>query len=369
MNLKAGTHRTITRLCLAMLALLTLTGCGESSADEPAVTATHETVTGDTPYEQGLGAYQAGDFAKAAGFWRPAAEQDDPDAQYGLGLLAERGALGDANQAEAAEWYQQAWGNGLKARPGRWLSSTALDTYLDVIEFDWVARLGSAHGLGLPEDDKGVARLYADADHKHWALVVTRTVSETAWEESTVAYIGRDLVLRPYHAMHELYNRPFEMEHEGKQIKTTRGKLVEFMHARAIETHEELLKLGTEPDDDLLIEPVLGHPFHYYADNADGVALADRLGLDTAADDFTPYLIYARVLHDKGLFAAAQGTLIRDGEDLGVLSFFAQPDHSRTWRVVLSSLSGSSTAIGGGHRFALSRAVMQIAREGEHEPF
>lgn len=60
-------------------------------------------------YEDGLSAFQAGDYDKAERIWRELAGQGDPAAQYGLGVLYEKGA-GPVQQddAQAVRWYEQA---------------------------------------------------------------------------------------------------------------------------------------------------------------------------------------------------------------------------------------------------------------------
>ena len=60
-------------------------------------------------YEDGLSAFQAGDYDKAESIWRELAGQGDPAAQYGLGVLYEKGA-GPVEQddAQAVRWYEQA---------------------------------------------------------------------------------------------------------------------------------------------------------------------------------------------------------------------------------------------------------------------
>lgn len=59
-------------------------------------------------YQSGYRAYQAGNYEMARAQWRLAAQNDDPRAQYALGLLYYRGNTGPANYEEAAKWFMYA---------------------------------------------------------------------------------------------------------------------------------------------------------------------------------------------------------------------------------------------------------------------
>lgn len=52
------------------------------------------------------------DYGTALKIWMNAAESGDPDAQYYLGVLYEKGAEGQPNFAKAADWYRQAADRG-----------------------------------------------------------------------------------------------------------------------------------------------------------------------------------------------------------------------------------------------------------------
>ncbi|RMD65384.1 MAG: sel1 repeat family protein, partial [Alphaproteobacteria bacterium] len=58
-------------------------------------------------YEDGMAAYEDGDYLRAVKIWRPLAEAGDANAQYGLGKLYETGG-GDLarDYARAAKWYR-----------------------------------------------------------------------------------------------------------------------------------------------------------------------------------------------------------------------------------------------------------------------
>ncbi|MGF1623315.1 MAG: hypothetical protein ACFCVH_00415 [Alphaproteobacteria bacterium] len=59
-------------------------------------------------FEDGVAAYEAGDYATALEQWRPLAEAGDPEAQYRVGQLFERGEGVPASLARAAMWYRLA---------------------------------------------------------------------------------------------------------------------------------------------------------------------------------------------------------------------------------------------------------------------
>ena len=60
------------------------------------------------PLEEGLDAYRAKEYTKAAEFWRPLAENGDAVAQYRLGTLYEEGKGVERNDATAFTWMRRA---------------------------------------------------------------------------------------------------------------------------------------------------------------------------------------------------------------------------------------------------------------------
>jgi TPR repeat protein len=58
--------------------------------------------------EEGLAAFNRGDFATAFKEWKPLAEQGDAEAQYNLGVLYQYGRGAPQDDAEAAKWFRQA---------------------------------------------------------------------------------------------------------------------------------------------------------------------------------------------------------------------------------------------------------------------
>jgi TPR repeat protein len=61
-----------------------------------------------TTFDQGVAAYDRGDFAAALATFRSLAEQGDPIAQYNLGIMYDRGTGVLENDAEALKWYRLA---------------------------------------------------------------------------------------------------------------------------------------------------------------------------------------------------------------------------------------------------------------------
>ena len=63
-------------------------------------------------FQDGLDAYDRGDYATALTEWRPLAEQGDANAQYNLGVMYDdmyfNGAAREQDYAEAIRWYRLA---------------------------------------------------------------------------------------------------------------------------------------------------------------------------------------------------------------------------------------------------------------------
>ncbi len=60
------------------------------------------------PYENGLAAYQRGDYATALHYWRPLAERGVAQAQNNLGLMYANGQGVPQDDAEAVTWFRLA---------------------------------------------------------------------------------------------------------------------------------------------------------------------------------------------------------------------------------------------------------------------
>jgi hypothetical protein len=65
-------------------------------------------VPGWAGFEEGVRAYQSGDYATALRAWLPLAEQGHATAQFNLGVLYERGRGVPQDYALAVQWYRQA---------------------------------------------------------------------------------------------------------------------------------------------------------------------------------------------------------------------------------------------------------------------
>ncbi len=60
------------------------------------------------PFDEGVAAYQRGDYATAMRLWRPLAEQGLADAQNILGVMYGKGQGVPQDDAEAVKWYRLA---------------------------------------------------------------------------------------------------------------------------------------------------------------------------------------------------------------------------------------------------------------------
>ena len=63
-------------------------------------------------FQNGLDAYNRGDFATALKEWQPLAEHGNASAQYNLGLMYHTGQGLPQDYAEAAKWYRLAADQG-----------------------------------------------------------------------------------------------------------------------------------------------------------------------------------------------------------------------------------------------------------------
>ena len=63
-------------------------------------------------FDEGLAAYDRGDYATALREWEPLAEHGLAEAQYNLGFMYTKGLGVPQDNAEAAKWYRRAAGQG-----------------------------------------------------------------------------------------------------------------------------------------------------------------------------------------------------------------------------------------------------------------
>jgi hypothetical protein len=103
------------------------------------------------PLDDGMDAYRAKEYAKAAEAWRPLAEKGDPVAQFRLGMLYAEGKGVERNEATAFTWIRRA------AEQGN------ADAQYDV---------GTSYvsGVGVAKDEKEAARWFQRAANQGMAL-------------------------------------------------------------------------------------------------------------------------------------------------------------------------------------------------------
>ena len=134
------------------------------------------------PFENGLDAYNTGDYATALRLWRPLAEQGHADAQYNLGVMYDQGQGVPQDYVQALKWFQLVAGQGhatgqhnlgVMYRDGQGVSQDHVEALkwfqlaagqghatgqfnLGVMyankAFGWVARLRAILGLGVSQD-------------------------------------------------------------------------------------------------------------------------------------------------------------------------------------------------------------------------
>ena len=93
------------------------------------------------PLEEGVAAYQRGDYSTAVRLWRPLAEQGDAFVQWLLGIMHDQGQGVPQDDAEAVKWYR------LAAEQG----DAEAQNNLGVMY---------AKGQGVPQDDAEAMKWY-----------------------------------------------------------------------------------------------------------------------------------------------------------------------------------------------------------------
>jgi alpha/beta superfamily hydrolase/outer membrane lipoprotein-sorting protein len=129
--------------------------------------------TAPSPVEEGKAAYDRGDFAVAAQWWRKPAEQGYAPAQHNLGVLYLRGQGVPQDDAIAAQWFRQAAEQGYAPAQtnlgglydqGRGMAqdySAAMHWYHKAAEQGYA---GAQNNMGdMYEQGRGVAQDYAAA--------------------------------------------------------------------------------------------------------------------------------------------------------------------------------------------------------------
>jgi TPR repeat protein len=96
------------------------------------------------PFEDGVAAYERGDYARAAQLWAPLAEQGDPAAQFNIGLMFDTGRGVREDDETAVKWYR------LAAEQGYAKAQFSLGTMYD-------------RGEGVPQDFPEAAKRFRQA--------------------------------------------------------------------------------------------------------------------------------------------------------------------------------------------------------------
>jgi TPR repeat protein len=130
------------------------------------------------PFEDGLAAYEHGDYATALQLLRPLAEQGNARAQYKLGAMYDMGVRVPQDDAEAVQWYRKA------AERGNADAQVILGMMYDM-------------GVRLPQD-------YAEA--VQWYRKAAEQGNPTAQNGLAFMYERGDGVPQNYVQAHKWYN-------------------------------------------------------------------------------------------------------------------------------------------------------------------
>jgi TPR repeat protein len=98
----------------------------------------------DAGFEEGVAAYESGDYALALREWEPLAAAGDARAQFNLGVLYAQGQGVAADPVRALDWYRKAAEQGYAA------AQNSLAARYE-------------HGIGVPRDDALAAVWYEKA--------------------------------------------------------------------------------------------------------------------------------------------------------------------------------------------------------------
>ena len=131
------------------------------------------------PYEDGVAAYQQGDYASAVRLWHPVADQGFPAAQNRIGIAYATGRGVPQDYAAALDWYRKAADQGYAAAQNN---------------------LGSAYAAG-----RGVPQDYAAA--VDWFLKAAKQGYAAAQNNLGSAYAGGHVLPQDYAAAVELVSQ------------------------------------------------------------------------------------------------------------------------------------------------------------------
>ena len=112
--------------------------------------------------QSGLEAYERGDYAEAVRWYRQAAEEGDPEAQYNLGVMYNFGRGLPQSDAQAMMWYREAAERGIADAAFRlgfmYNNGAAYPLWLHDQFYDQEASDNA--GLDVPQDDSEALKWY-----------------------------------------------------------------------------------------------------------------------------------------------------------------------------------------------------------------
>jgi len=146
------------------------------------------------PFEDGVAAYNRGDYTTALRLWRPLANQGATEAQYNIALMYDGGIGVKQDSAEAANWYRAAAnkgyapaqynlgvmygkGEGVKADSAesiKWYRIAANQGYVDA---QYILGMRYSNGQGVVQDYVEAAKWYrlaGDSGHANAQLILGR---------------------------------------------------------------------------------------------------------------------------------------------------------------------------------------------------
>jgi len=164
-------------------------------------------------YEEGVSAYQRGDYATALAEFRPLATEGNTGAQFLLGYMYDRGLGVTQDYNEAVKWFRKA------AEQGDPYAQNELGTMY-----------GSGHGV--PQDDKEAVKWFRKAAEQfnlglrylEGKGVIQDYESAFAWSNTAVAQGDRDS--RKIRDMAEKQMTPAQTEKAFEQSKQYYNKYV-----------------------------------------------------------------------------------------------------------------------------------------------
>ncbi len=163
-------------------------------------------------WNEGLDAYQKGDYATALREWRPLAERGDADAQNNLGVMYEKGQGVPQDYKESVKWYR------LSAEQGFAYAQNSLGMMYD-------------NGEGVVQDYEQAVKWYRLAAEQGY---------EGAHNNLGVMYNNGTGVLQDYVRAHMWYN--IGASKGGKLALENRDNIVKIMSSAQIEEAQKLAR-------------------------------------------------------------------------------------------------------------------------------